>query len=100
MATDIYDVKDDFRRQDIPSETFAVPYGDHGQHAQDPRIPRFLDDLLATQFRVVFVQSPGNDPRYTRPDGAGAALRGAHGHERPTRCARGSCATTPGSVGR
>ncbi len=73
VATDIYDLKDDFRRQDIPSETFAVPFGDHGQNAEDPRIPRFLDDLLATQFRVVFVQSPGNDPRYTRPEGA--ALR-------------------------
>ncbi len=73
MATDVYDVKDDFRRQNIPSETFAVPYGDHGQNATDPRIPHFVDELLATQFRVVFVQSPGNDPRYTRPDGA--ALR-------------------------
>lgn len=70
VATDVYDVKDDFRRQNIPSETFAVPYGDHGQHAVDPRIPRFLDELLATQFRVVFIQAEGNDPRYTRPKGA------------------------------
>ena len=70
VASDIYDLKDDFREHDIPSETFAVPYGDHGQNAQDPRVPAFLKDLLATQFRVVFVQSPGNDPRYTRPDGA------------------------------
>ncbi len=69
VATDVYDVKDDFRRQNIPSETFAVPYGDHGQNSTDPRIPHFVDELLATQFRVVFVQSPGNDPRYTRPDG-------------------------------
>lgn len=73
VASDIYDLKDDFRRQDMPSETFAVPFGDHGQNARDPRIPRFLDELLGTQFRVVFVQEPGNDPRYTRPDGA--ALR-------------------------
>ena len=73
VATDIYDLKDAFRRQNIASETFAVPYGDHGQHAQDPRVPAFLDDLFATQFRVVFLQSPGNDPRYTRRDGA--ALR-------------------------
>ncbi|HMS62241.1 MAG TPA: polysaccharide deacetylase family protein [Solirubrobacteraceae bacterium] len=73
VASDIYELQDDFRRQDIPSETFAVPFGDHGQNAKDQRIPRFLDDLLATQFRVVFVQSPGNDPRYTRP--TGAALR-------------------------
>ena len=48
VASDIYELQDDFRRQDIPSETFAVPFGDHGQNAKDPRIPRFLDDLLAT----------------------------------------------------
>lgn len=70
VATDIYALKDDFRRHDIPSETFAVPYGDYGQHARDPRVPAFLEELFATQFRVVFVQSPGNDPRYTRPTGA------------------------------
>jgi hypothetical protein len=30
---------------------------------------RFLDDLLASQFAVVFVQRPGNDPPYTTPSG-------------------------------
>ena len=69
VASDIYALKDEFRAQGFDSQTFAVPFGDHGQSASDPRIPRFLDDLLATQFQVNFVQSDGNDPRYTRPTG-------------------------------
>ncbi len=69
VATDIYDVKDDFKAQGLASETFAMPFGDHGQSSSDPRVQEFLDDLLATQFRVVFLQSEGNDPRYTRPTG-------------------------------
>ncbi len=69
VATDIYDVKDDFKNQGLDSDTFAVPFGDHGQSATDPRVEPFLDQLLATQFRVVFVQADSNDPRYTRPTG-------------------------------
>lgn len=69
VATDIYDVKDDFKDQGLNADTFAVPFGDHGQHANDPRVPAFVDGLLATQFAVAFIQSPGNDPRYTRPTG-------------------------------
>jgi len=69
VATDVYEVKDDFKAQGISSNTFAVPFGDHGQSANDPRVEKFLDELLATQFRVTFIQADGNDPRYTRPTG-------------------------------
>ena len=98
VATDVYDVKDDFRRQNIPSETFAVPYGDHGQHAADPRIPRFLDDLLATQFRVVFVQAAGERPALHAAGRRRRAVRGAHGHD-DRRAARLARAARPGERG-
>ena len=68
VATDVYALKDDFRGQGMDSASFAVPYGDRGQHAP-ARVRRFLDELLASQFRVVFVQRPGNDPAFTTPDG-------------------------------
>ena len=68
VATDIYALKDDFRAQGMDSQTFAVPYGDRGQHAP-ARMRRFLDELLASQFSVVFVQRSGNDPAYTTPGG-------------------------------
>lgn len=73
VATDVYELKEDFKRQGITAESFAPPYGDVGRRADDKRIPGFLRDLLATQFRVVFVQAEGNDPPYTRP--TGPALR-------------------------
>lgn len=73
VASDVYELKRDFEQQGIESETFAPPFGDVGQHADDERIPGFLRDLFATQFRVVFVQAEGNDPPYTRP--TGPALR-------------------------
>jgi len=69
VATDIYEVKDDFKAQGLSSATFAVPFGDHGQSAKDPRVEKFLDELLATQFRVTFIQADDNEPRYTRPTG-------------------------------
>lgn len=69
VASDIYALKDDFKAQGLGSETFAVPYGDHGQSSPDPRVEKFLDDLFATQFRVAFIQADGNDPRYTRQSG-------------------------------
>ncbi len=69
VATDIYAVKDDFGEQGLDAESFAVPFGEYGQNADDPRIRGFLDELLATQFSVVFVQADGNDPRYSRPTG-------------------------------
>ena len=68
VAGDIYAVKDDFRSQGFDSQTFAVPYGDRGQAAPAP-MRRFLDGLLSSQFAVVFVQRPGNDPSYTTPFG-------------------------------
>ena len=68
VASDIYALKDDFRSQGLRPETFAAPFGDVGQHGP-ARIRRFLAELLATQFRVVFVQKPGNDPAFTRADG-------------------------------
>jgi biofilm PGA synthesis lipoprotein PgaB len=68
VASDIYAVKDDFRAQGLDSQTFAVPFGDRGQHAPAP-MRRFLSGLLASQFAVVFVQRPGNDPSYTTPFG-------------------------------
>ena len=68
VASDIYALKDDFRAQGMDSQTFAVPFGDRGQHAP-ARTRRFLDGLLASQFRVVFEQKPGNDPGYTTPAG-------------------------------
>jgi hypothetical protein len=70
VATDVYALKDDFKAQGLGSDTFAVPFGDHGQSSADPRVERFLDELLATQFRVAFIQADGNDPRYTRQTGA------------------------------
>jgi peptidoglycan/xylan/chitin deacetylase (PgdA/CDA1 family) len=73
VAGDVYELKGDFERHGIAAESFAPPYGDVGQHADDRRIPGFLRDLLETQFRVVFLQAEGNDPPYTRP--AGPALR-------------------------
>ena len=69
VATDIYALKDDFKAQGLGSETFAVPFGDHGQSSKDPRVEQFLDELFATQFRLAFIQADGNDPRYTRPTG-------------------------------
>ena len=69
VATDVYEVKDDFKAQGLSSNTFAVPFGDHGQSAKDPRVEKFLDGLLATQFRVTFIQADDNEPRYTRPSG-------------------------------
>jgi peptidoglycan/xylan/chitin deacetylase (PgdA/CDA1 family) len=68
VAGDIYALKDDFRAQGLDSQTFAAPFGDRGQQAP-ARMRRFLDDLLASQFAVVFVQRPGNDPPYTTPAG-------------------------------
>jgi peptidoglycan/xylan/chitin deacetylase (PgdA/CDA1 family) len=73
VASDIYALKDAFAEQGLSSEAFAAPYGDAGQRSGDPRIRDFLDGLLATQFRVAFVQSRGNDPRYARA--TGPALR-------------------------
>jgi biofilm PGA synthesis lipoprotein PgaB len=72
VATDIYALKDEFRAQGFDAQTFAVPFGDHGQNASDPRVQPFLDQLLATQFQVSFVQAARNDPRYTRPTGVAA----------------------------
>lgn len=69
VATDIYALKDDFREQGLDAQTFAVPFGDYGQLSDDPRVPRFLEDLFSTQFSVVFVQADRNDPGYTRPTG-------------------------------
>jgi len=69
VATDIYALKDDFKAQGLGSQTLAVPFGDHGQTSNDPRVERFLDQLFATQFSLAFVQADGNDPRYTRPTG-------------------------------
>ncbi len=73
VAGDVYALKDDFREQGLDSQTFAVPFGDRGQHAL-ARMRRFLDDLLTSQFRVVFVQRVGNDPGYTTPSGPAERL--------------------------
>lgn len=73
VATDIYELKRDFEAQGIAADSFSPPYGEVGRRADDARIPGFLRDLLATQFRVVFLQDEGNDPPYTRT--TGPALR-------------------------
>jgi len=70
VGSDIYALKEDFRRQGFPSETFAAPFGDVGQNSREDRAEPFLRSLLATQFRVVFVQGAGNDPGYTTATGS------------------------------
>ena len=75
VSEDIFRTRQMMHDQGIAAPTFAVPYGDYGQHGtNDPRIPGFLSSLLQRQFGTFFVQADGNDPGYTQP-GTGAAER-------------------------
>ena len=101
VATDVYEVKDDFKAQGLSSNTFAVPFGDHGQSAKDPRVEKFLDELLATP--VPRDVHPGRRQRAAlhAADRPGVPLRAVHGDDdrRAARLARPARSGDPRRAG-
>jgi hypothetical protein len=64
VGDDLFTLAAQFKAQDIPVYSIAVPFGDYGQlqTGNDPRIVPFTLGLMKAQFGTVFLQDDGNPP--------------------------------------
>jgi hypothetical protein len=69
VALDLFTAKRELERQGFSPRAIALPFGDAGRSANDPRIRPLLSRLLARQFEVAFVEPAGRPARFSRRDG-------------------------------